>query len=136
MEVEKGPTIPIEDMYNMVERNYEWESFKYVVPKKYQHPPQSPTTLKETPSHKKNYIDDVLYIKKCIPGPSHYQTQPPSRPISGKMDKNPRKTLAETIIDQAKREKQPGPASYFTRPKTADCKNKKAGPEYREHYLN
>lgn len=35
------------------------------------------------------------------------------------MDKNPRKTLAETIIHQNKLEPSPGPATYFSRPKTA-----------------
>lgn len=52
------------------------------------------------------------------------------------MDKNPRKTLAETIIHQNKREPSPGPASYFSRPKTAEPKLNKNVPEYREHYLN
>ena len=52
------------------------------------------------------------------------------------MDKNPRKTIAETIIHQNKREPSPGPASYFSRPKTAGPKMNKNMPEYREHYLN
>lgn len=52
------------------------------------------------------------------------------------MDKNPRKTLAETIIHQNRREPSPGPTTYFSRPKTAGPKLNKNVPEYREHYLN
>lgn len=52
------------------------------------------------------------------------------------MDKNPRKTIADTIIHQNKIEPSPGPATYFSRPKTAEPKMNKNAPEYREHYLN
>ena len=52
------------------------------------------------------------------------------------MDKNPRKTLADTIIHQNKREPSPGPATYFSRPQTAGPIMNKNVPEYREHYLN
>ena len=63
--------------------------------------------------------------------PNKYEIKENSRPLSGKMDKNPRKTLAETIVHQNKREPSPGPASYFTRPKTAEAKLNKHVPEYR-----
>ncbi len=47
------------------------------------------------------------------------------------MDKNPRKTLAETIMHQSKREPSPAPTSYFTRPKTAESIINKNVPHYR-----
>lgn len=47
------------------------------------------------------------------------------------MDKNPRKTLAETIIYENKREPLPGPGSYFKRPKTAEPKAGRNPPEYK-----
>lgn len=78
----------------------------------------------------------MLKIKKYVPAPNKYEIQENVRPLSGKMDKNPRKTLADTIIHQNKREPSPGPATYFSRPKTAGPTMNKNVPEYREHYLN
>jgi hypothetical protein len=46
------------------------------------------------PQHKLNYIDDVLKIKKFVPAPNKYEIKENPRPLSGKMDKNARKTLA------------------------------------------
>lgn len=43
---------------------------------------------------KTNFLDDLQKAKKKIPGPSHYKFEVPSRPLSGKMDKFPRKTIA------------------------------------------
>jgi hypothetical protein len=43
------------------------------------------------------------------------------------MDKNPRNTLADAILSKSKHDPSPGPASYFSRPKTAGPRlNRKA----------
>jgi len=46
METEKTLSFAVEEMYNMAEKNYDWESFKYVVPKKYHHSNQSAVNIK------------------------------------------------------------------------------------------
>ena len=83
---------------------------------------QIPPSKSET---KLNYIDDVLRIKKCIPGPNAYTINTLDRPLSGKMDKNPRMTLADTIISNKKKHQSPGPGAYFTRPQTAGSTSNK-----------
>ena len=132
---EKHGNITIDEIYNTINRNYEWEHFKYVVPKKY-----SQTPFKQIPPSKSqpklNYIDDVLRIKKCIPAPNAYTIATLDRPLSGKMDKNPRMTLADTIMSKKKKNQSPGPGTYFTRPQTAGCSMNKNAPEYRQHYLH
>lgn len=127
--------ISAKEMYDMVNRNYEWEGFKYQIPRQY-FQGEKKVAPGSRPPHKLNYIDDVLRIKKFVPAPNKYEIKENSRPLSGKMDKNPRKTLAEAIIHQNRREPSPGPASYFTRPRTAEAKINKNAPEYREHYLH
>jgi hypothetical protein len=128
---ERESAITPKDIYDITNRNYEWEAFKYQMPRQYYHPNDKKSPPGDRPPHKLNYIDDVLRIKKFIPAPNKYEIKENSRPLSGKMDKNPRKTLAETIIHQNKREPSPGPASYFSRPKTAEPKMNKHVPEYR-----
>jgi hypothetical protein len=118
-----------------VNRNYEWEQFKYLVPKQYHQ--ASPKHIPESKSPPKlNYIDDVLKIKKFIPAPNAYTITSLNRPLSGKMDKNPRTTIADAIIGKKKRQQSPGPGTYFSRPQTADCRINRNVPGYREHYLN
>ena len=73
IEMQESKNYPlVEDLYHATNRNYEWEQFKYVVPKQYHM--QSPTHQPPDYSSmlKLNYIDDVLRIKKFIPGPSSY----------------------------------------------------------------
>ena len=48
------------------------ESFKYEVPKHYHQNIEKKYTPGSKPSHKTNYIDDVLHIKKFIPAPNKY----------------------------------------------------------------
>jgi hypothetical protein len=50
--------------------------------------------LQNKPKHKTNYIDSAISIKKFVPAPNTYEPKIQSRPVSGKMDKNPRKTIA------------------------------------------
>jgi hypothetical protein len=123
-----------EEMYNISNRYYDWEKFRYSLPRHYhQNPPAKtppPRALLKT-----NYIDDVLKIKKGLPAPNAYSPNSQYRPLSGKLDKNPRRTQADVIIERGKLEKSPGPATYNPRPQTATALNKN-GPEQREHYLN
>lgn len=133
---EEGCPISIRNMFDMASQNYEWESFKYQVPRHYLSYCQKKSEPAAKPPHKLNYIDDVLSIKKFVPAPNKYEIKENQRPLSGKMDKNPKKTMTEAIIYQSKRDPSPGPASYFNRPKTAGAKLNKHGPEHREHYLN
>ncbi len=72
-----------------------------------------------------------MRIKKCIPAPNAYTIATLDRPLSGKMDKNPRMTLADTIMSKKKKNQSPGPGTYFTRPQTAGCSMNKNAPEYR-----
>ena len=59
-----------------------------------QHPNDLAVQLLKTHAiRKKNYIDDVLKIKKNIPSPNLYQIKEDYRPLSGKMSKGARKTL-------------------------------------------
>ena len=97
------------------------------MPKQYYQPPINHIP-ESKPEHKQNYIDDVLKTKKSVPGPNAYTPVAQSRPLSGKMDKRPRATLADTIMSQNKSLRTPGPGSYFTRPKTADTKINRNAP--------
>ena len=129
-----GP-ITIKEVYDITERNYHWESFKYVVPKAY-HQDECKHMPQDRPEHKRNYIDDVLKIKKNIPSPNYYEIKENYRPLSGKMSKGARKTLVEAVMDKSRADKIPGPGSYFNRPKTAEPKFNRQVSEFREHYLN
>jgi len=72
-----------------------------------------------------------LRIKRCIPAPNAYTITTLDRPLSGKMDKNPRMTLTDTIMSKKKRKQSPGPGAYFTRPQTANPNVNKHVPEFR-----
>lgn len=79
----------------MNNRNYEWENFKYELPKKYHGISEKRLQISSAKiPPKTNFLDDLQKQKKKIPGPSHYKFDVPSRPLSGKMDKFPRKTIA------------------------------------------
>ena len=78
-----GP-ITVREVYDITERYYHWESFKYVVPKAY-HQDECKDMPQDKPEHKKNYIDDVLKIKKNILSPNYYEIKENYRPLSGKM---------------------------------------------------
>lgn len=60
-------------MYDIKERNYEWESFKYELPRKYTYVPPSFVRSGGLFGVKKSYLDDLQKEKKKIPGPSHYK---------------------------------------------------------------
>ncbi|CAM5998963.1 unnamed protein product [Sphagnum balticum] len=83
-----------------------------------------------------NFIDELIHQKRAIPGPSNYTPLEQQRPLSGKMDKGPRKTVTEAIIDRNRREGSPGPTSYFTRPMTAASPPHRPPPTSKDHYLN
>lgn len=127
--------IPVRDMYNNKNRNYPWEQFKYVIPKHYISG-QINAGLEPKPSPKTTYIDHYQQLKSFVPSPDAYNIVEQNRPLSGKMGKDPRKTIAETIIDKERRAKSPGPATYFLRPKTATSTLGKNPPEFKDHYLN
>jgi hypothetical protein len=127
-------------MYDIAERNYEWEEFKYEIPRKYIHPPSPLSKSSTFFGSKKNFLDDLQRQKKQIPGPSHYKrTHLQSRPLSGKMDRS--KKLVPSQETKDKQENQPGPGAYFTRPQSATSfkpiptAKEKALIE-RPHYLN
>ena len=88
------------------------------------------------PSPKLSYVDHLLKVKKKIPAPNAYHPDYQVRPVSGKMDKKPRKTMTEETIDTSKKDKYPGPGFYDNRPQTADNKFNRNAPEYRQHYLH
>lgn len=51
--------ITAKEMYDLNERNYDWESFKYVLPKKYDHKSTSNLRPGSIFGQKKNYLDDL-----------------------------------------------------------------------------
>ena len=126
----------IEDLYNAKNNNFPWESFKYVVPPHYHH--SNPNTIppRPQPSPKLSYVDHLLRIKKTIPAPNAYTPNDQPRPVSGKMDRKPRKTLTDETIATTKKEQYPGPGAYAPRPQTAGTKINRNAPEYRQHYLH
>lgn len=129
--------IPIEEIYSIVNRDYEWEEFKYNIPRKYQSYKQSGHKSYDKPRRKTNYIDEVQKMAKKVPGPSSYKIGWESRPLSGKMGKSPRVTSAGEVAARSRKENLPGPAAYFLgRPQTAVTKRRKIVDETREHYLH
>lgn len=57
-------------MYN---RNYDWETFKYQIPKQYngQEVKHTPPTGKNAPK-RTNYLDQLHKITRYVPGPNKY----------------------------------------------------------------
>lgn len=49
----------VQEMYDIRERNYDWESFKYQLPKKYTHSAASFVKSGAIFGLKKNYLDDL-----------------------------------------------------------------------------
>lgn len=96
---EAGKPIEIREMFDLREKNYDWESFKLENPKKY----SSTTPTSQVPSgalfgNKNNYLDSLQKEKKLIPGPTDYkETSVKQRPKSGKMDKAERLTFSEEV---------------------------------------
>ena len=126
----------INELYQASEHNYPWEQFKYLVPQQYHHSNPSQPPPHSQPAPKLNYLDHLIKDKQKIPAPNAYNNSTPSRPLSGKMDRKPRKTVTEEAISKQKNEQIPGPGAYLTRPKTADNKINRNMPEHRQHYLN
>ncbi len=131
METDNRNPLTFEDIYNTINRNYEWESFKYVVPKHYHqgNVQRIPSSKSQT---KLNYIDEVLKTKRSIPAPNAYVIQSLNRPLSGKMDKTAKDTEGSGQV----KSQVPGPGAYFKRAQTAGPRINRNVPEYREHYLN
>ena len=128
-------------LYDMEHRNYDWESFKYEVPRKYmgEDVKKMPLVGAKAP-RKTNYLDELHRVKKHIPGPNKYHIKEQSRPLSGKLDRTPRQTLSQTIIAQSKKENIPGPGQYHRHPrpqtaKTTPAKDKEKEMQ-RDHYLH
>ena len=137
-----GENMEIREMFDLKERNYPWEPFKYQMPKHY----SSLTKYSQVPAGamfgtKDNYLDSIQKAKKTIPGPTHYKVTPvTARPKSGKMDKAERKTCSAECESECKN-KNPGPGSYFKRPKSAastitGMSGRDKEPIPKGHYLN
>lgn len=123
LESENRNQLSFEDIYNTINRNYEWEGFKYVVPKQYHQ--GSVLRIPSSKSQPKlNYIDDVLKTKRCVPAPNAYSVQCLNRPLSGKMDKT-----AKDVEGVGRGKSQvPGPGAYFKRAQTADPRINRNAP--------
>jgi len=133
-QVERTPLI--EDLYHAKNKDYPWESFKYVISPHYHHSNSNIVPPHPHPSPKLSYVDHLLKVKKKIPAPNAYHPDDHPRPVSGKMDRRPRKTMTDETIDISKKDKYPGPGFYDNRPQTADNKVNRNAPEHRQHYLN
>ena len=115
----------IKETFDLKERNYDWETFRLEVPKKY----SNGVMMNQVPSgaifgKKNNYLDLLQKDKKQIPGPTHYAAKEvKQRPKSGKMDKAERQTFSEQVKVMSTKENIPGPGAYFKRPKSAISKS-------------
>lgn len=65
--------ITAREIYNITERNYAWESFKYVLPRKYAAHSQTKGIDGGVFGTKDNYLDQLQKDKKKIPGPTDYK---------------------------------------------------------------
>ena len=133
-EQERSPCV--EDLYHAKNNNFPWESFKYVVPPQYHHSNPNIVPPYPKPTPKLSYVDHLLRVKKTIPAPNAYNPDDHPRPVSGKMDRKPRKTMTDEAIATTKKDQYPGPGAYANRPQTADNKVNRNAPGHRQHYLH
>jgi hypothetical protein len=133
----KRPLMEVQAMYDTAEGNFEWEEFRYEVPRKYTHAPTSSAKSGALFGTKSSFLELLQKQKRGIPGPSHYQPADlKPRPLSGKMDRGKRLNLNE----KSGKENAPGPGAYFKRPQSANiCRPSSAKEKAlieRPHYLN
>jgi len=79
----------VKELYNIKERNYDWEDFKYELPRKYTKNTTSFVKSGALFCSKKGYLDVLEKEKKTMPGPNYYKNvdiKPRSQ--SGKIGKS------------------------------------------------
>ena len=89
--------MPTRELFDLLERNHDWEKAKYPVPAMYQHPSFQHIPAKAE-KHKETYVDSLLQEKKQIPAPNKYRPQTAQALQMGKIGKDQRKTPADQVI--------------------------------------